>query len=182
MDLIPTASAQIILTVISLISSKACLMHTPHVTDSIGEATAEDYAGMSRVIVACLLEVNAKDYPPQVINDLVDLLSPEKIGNYLQGKYVIALKRHGEVIGTGSLSGSEITLVFVQPAIHGHGNGRKIMQALESQASLRGLDSVEIHASLSSVEFYEKLGYQHLKRIERQLRGESFHMIKTLNT
>ena len=91
------------------------------------------------------------------------------------------MRRGDDVIATGVLAGTEIKSVFESPSIHGSGVGRRVMAELEGEASRQGLASVELHASLSSVHFYEKLGYQHVERVNRQVGGESFHMRKVLS-
>lgn len=149
--------------------------------DQLSCATSDDYASMSKVIIACLQKVNSRDYPADVIDGLVQRHTPENLEVNLSEKYALVLKRRGEVVATGALNGSEIVTVFVKPELHGRGIGRKIMQALEKRALELGYESVEIHSSITAVEFYEKQGYQHLDKVNRHVGGESFHMHKYLN-
>ena len=152
--------------------------------DDILVACSDDYAGMSDVVTRCLREVNSKDYPPTVIDDLVNRHQPEALASRLEDpeKHALVVKQRGEVVGTGVLDGDEITTVFVDPDIHARGIGRKIMHALEQEALRRELPHVEVHSSLTAVRFYEKLGYQHLEHVDREVGGESLHMRKMLST
>ena len=155
-------------------------MRDSRLTEQISEATPDDHAGMSSVILRCLYEVNSADYPSEVIDDLAERHGADSLGDFLEGKYALVVKRGGRVIGTGVLEGSEITTVFVDPDIHRGGVGKRIMHALETEAAKRGLPHVEVHASLTAVKFYEALGYKELERVSREVGGESFHMRKNL--
>jgi GNAT superfamily N-acetyltransferase len=153
----------------------------PQLFNEVVQPTQADYPAMSRVISRCLREVNSRDYPSEVINKLVDLYSPDNLAQVLEGSFCIVVRRTGELIGTRVLTGTEIRTVFVLPHLQRSGIGRMIMQALEKEAMRQGLKEVALHASLTSVLFYKKLGYQPVGQVDREVGGESTFMVKELS-
>lgn len=71
----------------------------------------------------------------------------------------------GEPIGTARLraadaSTGKVERVAVVASRRGEGLGRALMDAIEAVAVDRGFDDVVLHAQVSVVEFYERLGYE----------------------
>ena len=73
--------------------------------------------------------------------------------------HTLVFEEGGVVLGVGALAGEEITRVYIMPHAQGRGIGSAIMAALEQEARGRGVRTMEVKASPSSVSFYEKLGY-----------------------
>lgn len=70
---------------------------------------------------------------------------------------------NGEPVATGRIDleqNGRIGRVAVMQSTRQYGLGRKIMDALETEARSAGLKSVWLHAQESALGFYEKLGYQ----------------------
>jgi len=76
-----------------------------------------------------------------------------------ENSYVVVLEADGEVIGTGTLSGTTIGRVFVEPSRQGLGWGKVIMRRLEEQAQANGVQTVDLSSSLVTKPFYDVLGY-----------------------
>ncbi|OPY34473.1 MAG: putative acyltransferase [Methanomassiliicoccales archaeon PtaU1.Bin124] len=79
----------------------------------------------------------------------------------------------GALVATGTLAGSEIKRVFVDPSHQGEGWGRTIMAHLEKEAKRIGLSTVELDASIPAKPFYDHLAYETVAEQERALRSDS---------
>jgi len=98
--------------------------------------------------------------------------------------HIIVLDRAGRIVGTGTLVADEIKRVFVDPGFQKQGFGRRIMQQVEEQAVLHGIEVVRLDASLPSKSFYDRLGYITIEaaflQVENSRRLDFFKMQKTL--
>jgi len=96
----------------------------------------------------------------------------------------LVLEKAGRILGTGTLLGDEIKRVFVEPGLQKHGLGRLIMQRLEAQASLLGVVTVRLDASVPAKQFYDRMGYATVERtsleVENGRRLDYFKMRRTL--
>ncbi len=54
-----------------------------------------------------------------------------------------------------------IFTIAVAPDYQGKGYGRKIIEVLESDEYAKRSNRIEIHAAMSAIPFYKKLGYEH---------------------
>src|SRR5262249_4818450 len=59
------------------------------------------------------------------------------------------------IVGTASLGAGQIHAVFVHPGRQRRGVGRCLMEAVESEARVRGERLLTLYASLSAVPFHE---------------------------
>jgi GNAT superfamily N-acetyltransferase len=134
---------------------------------TIKPATAADAEAIGRLIERTLRESNAPDYPPQAIEALVAVFSPERIAERLADRDVYVASAGGHVIGTATLHGAVVRAVFVDPGHQNRGLGAKLMDTVENLAKLRSIGVVTVNASLTALGFYEKRGYVALG--ERQL-------------
>ncbi len=73
----------------------------------------------------------------------------------------------GELVGTsgwsagdGSASAARIRWVFVRPMFTGLGLGSKLVQTAEAAARKAGFDVLSVEATMNSVEFFARLGYE----------------------
>jgi len=64
------------------------------------------------------------------------------------------------IVGTASLGEGQVHAVFVHPGRQGQGIGRCLMEAVESEARVRGERLLVLYASLSAVPFYETTGWR----------------------
>lgn len=127
----------------------------------------QDAAETSAVIAEALRVSNAPDYPPAIIQEMLELYTP---GHLLEqaGSEHLYILRHGErTIGCGGIApymgsadASILVTIFVLPEYQGNGAGRKIMEVLEQDAYFLRAGQVVIHSSITARDFYLKLGYQ----------------------
>ncbi|MFH1501636.1 MAG: GNAT family N-acetyltransferase [Candidatus Eisenbacteria bacterium] len=71
--------------------------------------------------------------------------------------YVVACI-DGTVTGVVSVSGSEVTKLYVEPACHGQGIGSSLMAAAVSTIKAAGFDRVVLGTTPATVPFYQDLG------------------------
>ena len=125
----------------------------------IEPATAADAEAISRVIGRTLRETNARDYPPKVIETLVEVFSPERIAAYIADRDVYVASVGGRIVGTASLQGSVVRALFVDPGHQKHGVGAKLMDTVERLGLARSNAVVTVNSSLTALGFYQKRGY-----------------------
>lgn len=136
---------------------------------------AERVAGIVR---RCLLDVNSRDYPPEVIARLC--------AYYTAGQFTkLAARRHiyvaetGTVCGTVSRDGNTVHAMFVSPGQIGQGIGRRLLQHAEAQAAADGHAHMEAAATITAHAFYLGLGYSDLRPDETSF-GLTYLMRKPL--
>lgn len=146
---------------------------------------AGDADAVSDLICRCLRESNAKDYPPDVIEDLIAAHTPAAlIGKFSAGEFSLVIRDGGTPIGVGiiSINGpfSYISTMFVSPDKQGQGVGRLIISGLEAHSILRDRLVCRLNASITAIGFYERCGYREVEKQDRELGGETLLMEKRL--
>ena len=140
-----------------------------------------DSKAASHLIIRCLREINSQFYPPRVIKKMEKLYTPDKIINFAKDRlFLVAEDLNEEIIGTATISENMFGSVFIRPDHQRQGIGAKIMQALEELVKAQGKNEVILHASINAVQFYEKQGYQEIKRVQDEKFGNSIEMRKQL--
>lgn len=128
-----------------------------------------DASDLAEVISRTLVEVNAKDYSPEAIQEKINEYSPENIRRLGGFKQIFVAENDGQQIGVAMLRGDEISCVFVLPDQSGKGVGKTLMQAVEDKAKLDGCDSVHLSSSVTAKTFYEGLGYRNVSNDESDI-------------
>ena len=72
---------------------------------------------------------------------------------------VVAVNGKGLVVGFASISGSEIMLNYVLPEALHRGIGKRMLQALEAQAIVSGVERIGVVSTIPAKAFYERNGY-----------------------
>jgi len=119
-------------------------------------------------------EINSKDYSKEIIEKMCIRFSEENIINRLSNRKMVLMIENEEVIGTASLKDNIILSVFVDVNKQGKGIGTKLMSYLEEIARKKGFKKVSLPASITSVSFYEQLGY---KIIEERINDSGKNII-----
>ena len=121
--------------------------------------TREDLETVKRLIYKTI-EVSYSDvYPEEAIEYFKDYHSGEHILNDAREGSTIILDFSGKIIGTGTLLGTNIRRVFIDPSYQHRGFGKLVMHKLEEQAFANGISILDLSASLVSKRFYDSLGY-----------------------
>jgi N-acetylglutamate synthase-like GNAT family acetyltransferase len=98
-------------------------------------------------------------YPPEAIEFFKNHHSKENIIKDLKGGYVVAVEAGGQILGTGTLVGTNIRRVFISPQYQRQGIGKTIAAMLERKAKSAGLEKLDLSASLKSRRFWEAMGF-----------------------
>jgi len=83
-------------------------------------------------------------------------------GNILKAArdgYIVVVETQEKIVGTGSVIGSTILRVFIDPGHQKQGLGRMIMNELESRAEANSVKILQLRALANARKFYESLGY-----------------------
>lgn len=115
------------------------------------------------VIRSCKYSDFAEFYPSQYFYCTYD-----EIKTKMDNGHFYVVKDNGKIIGCGgiatywdSLTESWIHTIFVDPKYQRKGVGRKIIEFLENDEYAKRANRIEIHAAMSAIPFYRKLGYKH---------------------
>ena len=126
----------------------------------------KDAAEVSTVIAEALRVSNAPDYPPESIQEMLDLYTPAGLLEQAGGEHLYVVLDGDRIVGSGgvapymgSRTESILVTVFVLPEYQGRGVGRRIMETLEGDGYYLRADRVAVHSSITARDFYLKLGY-----------------------
>ncbi|HEY6831340.1 MAG TPA: GNAT family N-acetyltransferase [Pseudolabrys sp.] len=86
-------------------------------------------------------------------------------GKKLGSQLTLVATMEGSAVAFASLAGRDIIdMLYVHPAVAGHGVGAMLADALEKLAGARGAEKLVVDASDSASGFFEKRGYVAQKR------------------
>ena len=125
-----------------------------------------DAQAVSEVIVTTLRVSNTKDYPPDMMEELILHMQPGDILKRASWTHFYVAEEEGRIIGCGAIGPywgkedeSSLFTIFVLPAYQGRGIGRRIVETLERDEYGLRAKRIEIPASITGLPFYRKLGY-----------------------
>jgi len=99
--------------------------------------------------------------------------------------YTIVLECSEGIVGTGTLLGTNIRRVFIDPSCQHNGLGKLIMYDLEERALAEKVAVLGLEASLVSKQFYESLDYISREETYIPVRNEQklsyYIMVKRIN-
>ena len=120
----------------------------------------KDAQELSNLICKTLREINSKDYSKEIIDKMCVHFSPESIAEIANTREVFVALDGSSIVGTAGLKDDIILSVFVASHLQGKGVGTKLMEHIENIAHQKGYKKVKLPSSITSVEFYKKLGYK----------------------
>lgn len=149
----------------------------------------EDANAVSEVIRTTIRISNTKDYPAELMDELIASETPEAVlGRASWTHFYVALDER-KIIGCGAIGPywgkedeSSLFTIFVFPEYQGKGVGRSIIDTLEKDEYFIRAKRIEIPASITGVPFYLKMGYHYKNGIttpdeEHLIRLEKFREI-----
>ena len=151
----------------------------------LNEFRAENLEAVKRLIHRTIEVCYSDAYPEEAIEYFEYYHSEEYIVSDARDGYTIVLECDGRIIGTGTLLGTNIRRVFIDPSYQHKGFGKLIMRKLEELASGKGIGILDLSASLISKQFYDSLGYVTQKEDHIPVRNKQklsyYEMVKKLN-
>ena len=155
-----------------------------------------DAAAVSELIRTTLQITNSRDYPPEIINALIERETPDHILQRASWTHFYVAEVDSEIIGSGAIGPywdrqdeSSLFTIFVRPDCQGKGVGKAIVETLERDPFALRAKRIEIPASITGLPFYLKMGYSYKNGIaepdeERLYRLEKRRkiIIRVMNT
>lgn len=127
---------------------------------------ASDAQAVSDLIVKTLRISNTRDYPPELMEELVARMQPQDILGRASWTHFYVAVEDEAIIGCGAIGPywdkadeSSLFTIFVLPEWQGKGVGRRIVETLEADEYALRARRIEIPASITGLEFYKRLGY-----------------------
>jgi citrate lyase synthetase len=139
-----------------------------------------DSLEVCNIIKRNLVEVNSKDYPEHIINNMCNLYTSDHLVEIAEERDIYVAELNGKIIGTASLEGNIICAVYVNIDYHKRGVGKKLIAFIEAAANNNSINLLQIHASLTSLNFYYALGYKYVKEVDDPDAGRSTIVEKQL--
>jgi len=119
----------------------------------------KDIEPVYSLIVDTLDKSYAGVYPEEAIDFFKEYHNKDNILHDCDKGYTIVIEYYGRIVGTGTLTGTNIRRVFVDSNFQRHGLGLVITKELERKAFEQGIKVVDLSASLVAKKFYDRLGY-----------------------
>ena len=147
--------------------------------------TEQDAKAVSELIVCTIRISNTRDYPAELMEELVRTETPEHVLQRASWTHFYVAEEAGRIIGCGAIGPywgredeSSLFTIFVHPDYQGKGIGRAVVEKLEQDEFALRARRIEIPASITGLPFYQKMGYsfkdgkdeideEHLYRLEK---------------
>ncbi len=127
---------------------------------------SNDARSVSEMIIHTLRTTNIKDYTEEYIENDVMLFDEAGVIKRASWTHFYVVEVESEIVGCGAIGPywdrvdeSSLFTIFVSPEYQGKGIGRKIIETLEQDEYFIRAKRVEIPASITALEFYQKFGY-----------------------
>ena len=146
----------------------------------------QDAKAVSELIRKTIRISNTKDYPVDLMEQLIETESPEHVLERASWTHFYVAEEQDNIIGCGAIGPSwgkedesSLFTIFVLPEYQWKGIGRAIIDTLEKDEFFLRAKRIEIPASITGVPFYLKMGYnykngitepdeEHLIRLEKR--------------
>ena len=127
-----------------------------------------DSEAVSQLIRRTIEISNKKDYPEDLLDDLIRTETPEYVLGRAGWTHMYVVLDGEKTVGCGAIGpywGKEdescLFTIFVLPEYLGKGVGRQIMETLEQDEYFLRAKRIEIPASITGVPFYLRMGYHY---------------------
>ena len=149
----------------------------------------EDAVEVSEVIRETIRISNTKDYPAELMDELIKSETPENVQGMASWTHFYVVLDGEKIIGCGAIGPywgkedeSSLFTIFVLPEYQGKGVGRAIIETLEKDEFFLRAKRIEIPASITGIPFYLKMGYRYKNGIttpdeEHLIRLEKFREV-----
>lgn len=135
---------------------------------SIRRFQERDAADVSALIAETLRTTNSQDYSEDYIETVISTHTPEYLTERSNWTHFYVVCDGDIIIGCGAIGPywgkedeSSLFTIFVSPEYQGKGIGRTLIETLEQDEFFLRAKRIEIPASITACEFYQKIGYHY---------------------
>lgn len=107
-------------------------------------------------------------YPLCSLDYVVEGLDYNGVKAKAEETHFYVMKERSRIIGCGGIGSyygkiteSILCAIFIAPEYHGRSYGKRLVQVLENDEYAKRSNRIEVHAAISAIPFYRKLGYRH---------------------
>jgi len=112
------------------------------------------------ILIQNTIEIAYRDvYPAEAVEFFKNYHREGMIRQDALSGYTVVAELRGVLLGTGTLLGTNIRRVFVSLDNQYKRVGKSIVQCLEKEAAQKGIDTLDLSASLTARQFWESAGY-----------------------
>ena len=128
---------------------------------ALRRATIDDMAALWQLRTRAVEHGCAGHYAPEVLAAWLATPAPVSLGRHIEHGGGLVAVEDDAIVGYAVLDrlSGEVDAVFVAPSVHGRGIGRALLDALEANARMAGLERLFLSASLNAVPFYRASGF-----------------------
>lgn len=145
----------------------------------IRPATDYDAKAIAALIQRTLRVSNAADYSVDEINRVYAGFSTGRVLQRIRHQDVFVAEIDGEIVATVGYADGQLWALFVAPERQRLGLGTMLVDHIEAHARRRGLSQLGLAASVTGVDFYERLGYRRMG-YHPHASGATYPMVKAL--
>ena len=98
-------------------------------------------------------------YPPEAIEFFKNYHNRENMLKDLETGYIVVAEADEQILGTGTLLGTNVRRVYIPPEHQRQGIGKLVVKELERKAKSAGLEKLDLSASPKSRRFWESAGF-----------------------
>ena len=123
-------------------------------------AEGTDLIGTRKLIHKTIEACYYAYYDEPVVRYFQEFHNDENIRERAKNGLTLVYLVDNKIIGTGSLTGYRVNDLFVDPALHGRGIGKRIMYSLLCEAEKQNIRNLQLLATPGSEGFFSHLGFQ----------------------
>ncbi len=127
---------------------------------SIRSFTESDLPHLSKLISETVEHCYTGIYPPKAVRFFLDYHSLENIRQDAAAGTTLVGWFENELVATATLKNNYVCRVFIHPKYQRQGLGKQVADAIENLAIEKGIETLELDASLTSRQFWEGLGWR----------------------
>ena len=139
----------------------------------------EDAKQIVNILHRNYLEVNSKNYPAQLMDNLAKKHDEKYVRKIAKYSHTYVVVEDDKIIATGGVGNyqedKDVALlinIFVLPEYQRQGYGTLIMQTLMEDEIYKNAKLIRVNSSITALEFYKKFGFHfkdNLYRINKEL-------------
>jgi len=126
---------------------------------SIRHAEITELSTVERIVRETIREIYPRYYPKGAVEFFLAHHSTERISSDIEARNVYIFCEYNAPIGTITVSGNEVSRLFIMPLYQGKGYGGALMDFAEKLIS-ESFEFAELHASFPGKQMYLRRGYK----------------------